>query len=40
MEDFFFSKATTMHYNNIIQKKYVLPKPIKLSNMYLTHQTI
>jgi hypothetical protein len=40
MEEFIFFKAITMHYNNFIQKKHVLPKPIKLSNMYLTHQTI
>jgi hypothetical protein len=47
---FIFFKAATMHYNNIIQKKYVLPKPIKLSNVYQnltnypiytnTHQTM
>ncbi len=47
---FYFFKATTMHYNNIIQKKYILPKPIKLSNVYQnltnypiytnTHQTM
>jgi hypothetical protein len=40
MEEYIFLKAITMHNSNFIQKKYVLPKPIKLSNMYLTHQTI
>jgi hypothetical protein len=34
MEEYIFLKAITMHYINFIQKKYVLPKPIKLSNVY------
>jgi hypothetical protein len=40
MEEYIFLKAITIHYNNFIQKKYVLPKPIKLCNIHIkTHQT-
>jgi len=40
MEEYIFLKAITIHYSNFIQKKYVLPKPIKLCNIHIkTHQT-